>query len=214
MQDTPEKKKIKRIYKELQGYLSQIPLPSSANEILTDNEQWEHINTIIDRLNVATENNYDEFKTIQKNDRDGWSIPIMISTVRAKLGSLINVLHEEYFSDEPPPLSGNQAGMVINNQNSQQQNNSQKQNQQQHQEQKIELDQMLQIAHEEIQAEYGKEQAEKAIDLIKQIVLNPKNWSIIAASIAGLLAIGKVAFIAALPILGKILLGAAPVLSA
>ncbi len=62
-----------------------------------------------------------------------------------------------------------------------------------------------------IQAEYGKEQAEKATDLIKKIILNPKNWSIIAASIVGLVHIGKVAFIAALPALGKVLLEAAPV---
>jgi len=62
-----------------------------------------------------------------------------------------------------------------------------------------------------IQAEYGKEQAEKACDLIKQIVLNPKNWGIIAASIIALANIGHVAFVAALPILGKILLEKAAV---
>jgi hypothetical protein len=117
-------------------------------------------------------------------------------------------LHGEYFSDEPAPFSGSPSkhSYVFNNQNSQTQS--------QQQEQKMEIDQMLQNAQEMIQAEYGKEQADKASSLIKQIILNPKNWSIIATSITGLLAIGKVAFIAALPILGKILLGAIPVLSA
>lgn len=209
MQYTPENKKIKLIYKELQGYLSQMPLPKNAFDLCYDKSQWEYLNNTIDRLNTATGKNYDEFKTIQLHDSDGWSIPVTLTAVRSKLGGLINVLHEEYFDKEQAPFSGNPGvpSAVFFNQNSQQQN------QQQQQEQKIELEQMLQNAQEMIQAEYGKDQAEKASDLIKQIVLNPKNWGIIAASIAGLLAIGKVAFIAVLPILGKILLGAAPVLT-
>jgi hypothetical protein len=201
-----DSKKVKLIYRQLQGYLSQIPLPKDTNEIFHEKDQWEYINNAIDNLNSATRNNYDDYKTFQRSDTDGWSIPVKVTVVRSKLGALINVLHEEYFSTETSPFSGNPNAttMVIHNQNSQQQN----QNQQQ--EQKIELEQLLQNAQETIRAEYGEDKANEAIDLIKKIALNPKNWAIVASAIIALTHIGHVAFVAALPILGKILLNNAP----
>ncbi len=210
MTTTLEKKKIKLIYKELQGYLLQIPLPKNAMDLFYDKSGWEHINSAIDRLNAATGGNYDGFKTIQQHDSDGWTISVTLTAVRSKLAGLINVLHEEYFDNEPAPFSDNPGApsTVIHNQN------SQSQSQQQQQEQQIELEQLIQNALETIRAEYGKEQAEKAGDLIEQIIHNSKNWGEVAVAISGLLAIGKVAFTAVLPILGKILLVASPVLAA
>ena len=204
---TEEKKKLRPLYNELQGYLSQTPTSTDVNALLFERSQWEHVNTAIDSLNAATGTNYDQFKIIETRDSDGYVNDVRLSTLRTKLGGLISRLHAEYFSDELPPFSGSPSSprTVINNQNSQQQS------QQQHQEQKIELEQMVKNAQEMIQAEYGEEQAKKASDLIKQIISNPKNWAIIATSIIALAHIGHVAFVAALPILGKILLEKAPV---
>lgn len=194
MQDTPEKKKIRPLYNAFQGYLQEASISKDANEIFYTDSQWVYLNETIDRLNLITGKNYDQFKIVPEIDR-GEPDHVRVSTFKGKLGGLIKYLHAEYFWDDPSP-SGN-PNMVITQTN--------QQSQQQHQEQKIEIEQMLRNAQETIAAEYGKEQADKASDFIKKIVFNPKNWSIIANSITGLLAIGKVAFTAALPILGKIL---------
>jgi len=207
MEETENKKKIKTIYKEFKAYLSQMPLPDSPNAVFYDKSEWEYINEAINRLNTVSGKSYEQFKIIQSHDDAGYARQVKIATIRSKLGGLISTLHEEFFSEEVEPFSGNSKfpNMVINNQN------TQHQTQHQQQEQKIELEQMLHTAQETIIEEYGKEKSDEAIDLIKKIIANPKNWAIIATSISGLLAIGKIAFAAALPIIGKILLSSAPV---
>ncbi len=62
MVDAPEKKKIKLIYKGLQGYLSQLPLPKNTNDICYDKPQWEFLNNTIDRLYAINGESYDEFR--------------------------------------------------------------------------------------------------------------------------------------------------------
>jgi hypothetical protein len=190
--------KVRPLYGELRGlYITLIPKMSSTYETI-----GESYNSIVDELiKTAGQEYYSKFKVKIYTDQFGNPFTDT-DKLRAQLASLLSRLHQEFFSSESSPLSNRPitTSLTFNNNNQ----NSQQQGQQQQQEQKIELNQMLHIAQEMIQAEYGEEQAKKAGDLIKQIVLNPQNLSIIVTSITGLLAIGKVAFIAALPILAKI----------
>src|SRR6266699_2395358 len=99
--DKEEKKKVRPLYNEFQGYLSQTPTSTDVNAVLYEKSQWEHVNNAIDSLNAAAGRNYDQFKIIQTMRRDGYLNNIRLSTLRTKLGGLINRLHAEYFSDEP-----------------------------------------------------------------------------------------------------------------
>src|SRR6266446_730230 len=100
MQDTPEKRKIRPIYNELQGYLLEAPASKDANEVFYSDSQWIYLNEAIDRLNLATGKNYDQFKIIQERygAKPGY---IRVSAFKGKLGGLIKYLHAEYFYDDP-----------------------------------------------------------------------------------------------------------------
>jgi hypothetical protein len=198
-------KKIRPIYAQLQACLTYSPNKGK----IFDHELWNNYHLLIDELNSITRLDYSKFR-LKINDSDrSWS-HVDTDQYKTKLASLIRKLHAEYFINEQVPFTDGllAPSMVIHNQN------SQNQSQQQTQEQKIEVEQLLLNAQQMIQAEYGKEKADEAIELIKKIIVNPNNWAIIASAISGLLTIGKVAFTAALPILGKILLGTIPVQNA
>jgi hypothetical protein len=47
--DEQEKKKIRPLYNELQGYLAQTPTAKYTTEAFEDKEQWEYVNKAIDR---------------------------------------------------------------------------------------------------------------------------------------------------------------------
>ena len=98
------KDKIRPIYQELQGYLSQTPLPEMGYEGVTEASLWDQINQSIDELNEISSKNYDKFSISPKRSRTGDFIVLV--AYRTKLGGLIDRLHAEYFSDEPRPFSG------------------------------------------------------------------------------------------------------------
>jgi hypothetical protein len=106
--DNKEKQKIKPIYAELQGYLSQAPSISDKSRIFNDMTLAQQVNSSIKELNEVFEENYDKFsieeKTIEWNGR--YRKVIEIKSYRTKLGGLIARLHGKYFSDEPAPFSG------------------------------------------------------------------------------------------------------------
>lgn len=125
MTDEQEKKKIRPLYNELQGYLSQVPTLKDANEFFHTNAQWDFVNHAIDRLNTATEKNYDHFKIIQEmyTSSDSYTSEpdnVRVSTYKAKLGGLISYLHGEYFSDEPSPFGAVPSTVITQYQNQQQ----------------------------------------------------------------------------------------------
>jgi len=97
------KEKIRPVYQELQGYLSQTPIPQAPYESIGDESIWNQLNQSIDELNEVTGKDYSKFKVYASKGMTGESINI--AAYRSKLGGLIDRLHAEYFVDEPKPFS-------------------------------------------------------------------------------------------------------------
>ncbi len=114
------KEKIRPIYSELQGYLSQAPKPEDV--YTEDSSLWSQYNETINELNEISGKDYNRFQITEENitKGDGY-ISIKVSTYRSKLSGLIARLHGEYFSDELAPFSG-MPNTIINQ--TQQQNQS------------------------------------------------------------------------------------------
>jgi len=100
------KEKVRPIYSELQGYLSQAPKKNKG--LIFESSMWEQHNQTIDELNNITGKNYDRYKVEVKSiDWNRTMRRVIYSqSYRTKLSGLILRLHGEYFSDEPPPFSG------------------------------------------------------------------------------------------------------------
>ncbi len=101
-----DKKSLRPVYNELQGYLSQAPQIGEHGSALTrDATLWQQLNSTIDELNAMTSISFDKFKVtgIKTGQMQSY---ISVSEYRTKLGGLIARLHGTYFSDEPAPFSG------------------------------------------------------------------------------------------------------------
>lgn len=101
-----EKKLIRPVYSELQGYLNQAPnIGDHGNAISKDETLWTQLNSTVDELNGVTGTDFNKFKVtgIRHNQFDSF---INVSEYRTKLGGLITRLHGTYFSDEPAPFYG------------------------------------------------------------------------------------------------------------
>lgn len=98
------KSKIRPYYDELQGYLSQTPLPQQQFEICTDDEVWINYNQIVQTLSELTDYDYSRF-IIKPKQLEGENVVNLI-TFRQKLGGIINWLYANYLSDENRPFSG------------------------------------------------------------------------------------------------------------
>jgi len=97
------KQKIRPIYSELQGYLSQAPNQELLSFIKND-VFWNQINNTIEELSYVSKKNYDNFKINPETNESDQYIDTIVC--RLKLGGLIAKLHGEFFSDEPAPFSG------------------------------------------------------------------------------------------------------------
>ena len=115
MEEKRIKEKIKPIYKELQGYLSQVPLPKTPHDAITSPAVWEQFNNTIDELNACSEENYDKFKVSAVYREEGYQ-QINLVDYRQKLGGLISRLQAEFFSSEPEPFSGSPSTIITQNQ--------------------------------------------------------------------------------------------------
>lgn len=100
-----ETQKIRPVYQELQGYLSQTLWPKGSYDNMEFDPICPQINSVIDELNSLTDLSYDKFK-IDFMPGEWNSKCVLITTVRIKLGGLIDKLHGEYFHDENRPFSG------------------------------------------------------------------------------------------------------------
>ena len=115
-----EKEKIRPLYSEFQGYLSQAPAANTPNDTVGDNSLWEQYNDSIKILSEISEEDYLRF--LIKPERGGVDMNfIYLSSYQQKLGGLISNLHGRYFSDESPPFSGSPSTIVSQ---TQQQNQS------------------------------------------------------------------------------------------
>lgn len=97
-----EKQKIRPLYSQLQGYLSQGPNADGKTSVISDPDFWNHYNKTIDELNDISGNNYDHLEVQPIRGQAASWVPIQ--TYRSKLGGLISRLHGQFFSDEPAPF--------------------------------------------------------------------------------------------------------------
>jgi hypothetical protein len=100
-----QKEKIRPIYSELQGYLSQAP-GGDKIRVISDDNLWEHVNQAIDELSRISGENYNRFKITPRRIGRSAQLTVDVGTYRGKLGGLISRLHSQYFSDEVAPFSG------------------------------------------------------------------------------------------------------------
>lgn len=116
-----EKEKIRPLYSELQGYLSQAPSVSEQrNAYIYDKALWNQYNDCVNLLSQISGKDYSRFCVTAQRLGSG-SVIVPLVTYRQKLGGLITRLHGEYFSDESAPFSGSPATIISQ---SQQQNQS------------------------------------------------------------------------------------------
>jgi hypothetical protein len=108
------REKIKPIYSELQGYLSQAPSGDKVAYV-RDQSLWEQFNKTIDELNSVSGQDYNKFK-ITNILHDGSEPYILNSDYRSKLNGLIMRLYGEYFEKEISPFSGGPSTVVNQNQ--------------------------------------------------------------------------------------------------
>ena len=104
------KEKIRPLYSELQGYLSQAPTARSPGDYSNDESLWLQYNQSVDLLSAISEQDYSRFRIAPV--RDKYEDFVRINTYRKKLGGLISSLHGEYFADEPSPLSGSPSTII------------------------------------------------------------------------------------------------------
>ena len=99
------KDKIRPIYFELQGYLSQAPTRESG--LIFEDRVWNQHNQTVDELEEISSKKYTRYR-INPNviNWNGVNRPCITSQVyRTILGGLISRLHGEYFPDETSPIN-------------------------------------------------------------------------------------------------------------
>jgi len=112
------KEKVRPIYLELMGYLTQTP-PSDKIYSLHEESLWQNLNTAIEELNQATGKNYDKFKVVARYSEFGTHrLQVPNDEFRSKINGLIMNLYGEFFPEDSQPFSG-QPSMVVNQTNSQ-----------------------------------------------------------------------------------------------
>jgi hypothetical protein len=98
-----EKEKIRPLYSELKGYLSQAPTIKEPYEYTNDESIWEQYNKSVDLVSKITGEDLRRFLIVPTEGGYGSKL-LHIITYRQKLGGLISYLHGKYFADEPAPL--------------------------------------------------------------------------------------------------------------
>lgn len=98
------KDKIKPIYFELQGYLSQAP--EREKGLIFEEQLWIQHNKTIDELESISSKDYSRYRIVPEvidwnGAKKGRITPQAYRTV---LGGLISRLHGEYFPDETSPI--------------------------------------------------------------------------------------------------------------
>jgi hypothetical protein len=107
------KDKVRPIYHELQGYLSQAPREGYA---IFKRSTWEQINQRIGELKDITKKDYDGYKMKELETTQSGQQCMGSEDYRANLAGLISRLHGEYFSDQPPPFAGMPSTMITQQQ--------------------------------------------------------------------------------------------------
>jgi hypothetical protein len=109
-----ENEKIRTIYREIQGYLSQTPMPNSPSDIFATNASWERYNIAVQDLSQVTGEDYSRFR-IKPEYLDDEAI-VHIENYRQSLNGLINTLHALYFANESPPFGASPTTVISQSQ--------------------------------------------------------------------------------------------------
>ena len=96
------KQKIRPIYSELQGYLSQAPNADKPEATIGDKSLWEQYNRTVGEFSQISGKDYRNF--LIEPIQGSYKQFIRINTYRQKLGGIISRIHGEFFSDEPALL--------------------------------------------------------------------------------------------------------------
>ncbi len=110
-----DREKIRPLYSELIGYLSQAPQADRADDVTNNSDLWELYNNSLNLLNDVTGEDFDRFLITPEAESDFLGEYVQISTYRQKLSGLISHLHAKYFSTEPAPFSGSPSTVVSQN---------------------------------------------------------------------------------------------------
>ena len=100
-----DKEKIRSLYGEFIGYLSQLPMPKRNDVGLDDESLWTQYNDSVRLLSKVSGEDYSSF-LIEPLNSHTFGPFIRLVTYRQKLGGLIAKLHREYFETEQAPFSG------------------------------------------------------------------------------------------------------------
>lgn len=178
------------IYRELMGYLSQIPLPKDAYETVDENSGWERVNQAIDDLEKLTGKDFERFR-IKPVDSYGGGQFTKLMNLRSSLGGLINKLHAEYFSSLSDPFGSVPSTVMTNIQ-------TQEQTQESHIQLVVDLTSKIAEALQKpnispqerdflSQVKSGVSKAKSALELISLILSTGAALGLTAAQIASLL---------------------------
>jgi hypothetical protein len=119
-----DKEKVREIYSELQGYLSQFPIGDSPDRSIDDDDYSKNINSLVLELNRLTEEDFSRFNigvhSIKYAGRTEVIHEIKISEYRTKVMGLIKILHSKFFQSEHEPFSSSPSTVNINSQHQEQ----------------------------------------------------------------------------------------------
>ena len=117
-----EIEKIRPIYFELQGYLSQVPEVKGLNDPLYDSSIWMQYNQAVDQLNEVSGVDYSRFKVEPRTSKarrssEGRLISpeyefVNIVSYRQKISGLISRIHAEFFPKEAPPFGSTPSTII------------------------------------------------------------------------------------------------------
>ncbi len=98
------KDKIRPIYSELKGILSQAP---DRGDILYDDKRdlWERFNKLVENLKIQAANEDFSDYILQPRHTE-YGEMLSVDTYRAKISGLISRLYGTYFADELEPFTG------------------------------------------------------------------------------------------------------------
>jgi hypothetical protein len=74
------KKKIRPLYSEFQGYLSQAPTSSSSTASISDPDMWTQYNDALKLLSDKAEKDYDRFRIDPKISRQDSRLYVRVDT--------------------------------------------------------------------------------------------------------------------------------------
>lgn len=107
--------KVRPLYAELQGYLSQAPTVAQLLNIY-DRGLWQQLQEVISQLSTITDTEYGRFMVEVHPSTTDWGDYIKNTEYRSKLNGLIMNLHATFFAEENAPFGGGPSTVVTQSQ--------------------------------------------------------------------------------------------------